>query len=273
LQAGSLELKFANLQGSSKMVHRFAQAPYKVQKPFYPEGEGVVHVVVLHTAGGIVGGDLLKANIELKQDSKVLLTTATAGKVYRSLAEVSQQKIICNLASGSCLEWLPQEMILFNGAIYHQQMQIELAEGAIFLGWDINRYGRTAAGQRYISGNYLSDIEITQAGSPLWIDRQNIIGDIEFIDSPNTLDGHSVTGTLVLLGIKLEGKIWEQLKEIKQIDQNWGFTALPKGLLCRYRGDSTQQAQYLFRQIWAILRPFYLGVNIPAVRVWQNLLF
>ncbi len=268
MQAGSLELRFALLHGSSKILHSLARAPFKIQRPFYPEGEKILHLYILHTAGGIVGGDLLQADIELQERSNVLLTSATACKVYRSLGEVSRQNIVCHLAKGTCLEWLPQETILFNGAIYHQKIQIELSDGAVFFGWDINRYGRTARGERYLSGNYHSNIQVNQNGRPIWIDRQNILGNSDFIDSPNTLNSHSVLGTLVLLGVKIESSILEQLQEIDQY-QSWGLTPLKQGLLCRYRGNSTQDARLLFKQIWAILRPFYLGIGIPNVRIWQ----
>ena len=46
----------------------------------------------------------------------------------------------------ACLEWLPQETILFNGAIYRQDLRVELATGASWLGWEITRFGRSARG-------------------------------------------------------------------------------------------------------------------------------
>ena len=53
---GSLNLVYAQHQGKTQVIHSQVKAPLKVQRPFYPEG-GICHSVVLHTAGGIVGGD------------------------------------------------------------------------------------------------------------------------------------------------------------------------------------------------------------------------
>ncbi|MFP4412959.1 MAG: urease accessory protein UreD, partial [Coleofasciculus sp.] len=54
---GSLELVYADDQSKTRLVRDRITSPLKVQRPFYPEGQGVCHTVVLHTAGGIVGGD------------------------------------------------------------------------------------------------------------------------------------------------------------------------------------------------------------------------
>ncbi len=53
---GSLNLVYAQQQGKTQIIHSQMKAPLKVQRPFYPEG-AVCHSIVLHTAGGIVGGD------------------------------------------------------------------------------------------------------------------------------------------------------------------------------------------------------------------------
>lgn len=51
---GKLELVYAQRQNSTQLMFSHNQAPLKVQRPFYPEGEKICHSVILHTAGGVV---------------------------------------------------------------------------------------------------------------------------------------------------------------------------------------------------------------------------
>ncbi|HEY9831932.1 MAG TPA: hypothetical protein V6D26_15215, partial [Stenomitos sp.] len=62
---GSLQLAYAHDHKGTQLTHAQGQAPLKVQRSFYPEGSAVCHSVVLHTAGGMVGGDSLSQSIHL----------------------------------------------------------------------------------------------------------------------------------------------------------------------------------------------------------------
>ena len=58
----------------------------KVQPPFYPEGDKICDGIILHTAGGVIGGDRLSLEIHLQPHSQVLITTATVNQIYRTKA-------------------------------------------------------------------------------------------------------------------------------------------------------------------------------------------
>lgn len=149
---GKLNLVYADRQGKTQLIYNHQQAPLKVQRPFYPEGEKVCHSVILHTAGGMVGGDRLSSNIHLQPQAQTLITTAAASKIYRSNGLQARQTIQMQVDAGACLEWLPQETILFNDAIYRQDLRVELATGGSWLGWEITRFGRTARGEKFLQG-------------------------------------------------------------------------------------------------------------------------
>ena len=63
---GKLNLVYADRLNSTQLIYSHNQAPLKVQRPFYPEGAKICHSVMLHTAGGVVGGDRLSSNIHLQ---------------------------------------------------------------------------------------------------------------------------------------------------------------------------------------------------------------
>ena len=46
---------------------------------------GRCELPLLHTAGGLVGGDQLSINLTLKRDSRCLITSVAAQKVYGSV--------------------------------------------------------------------------------------------------------------------------------------------------------------------------------------------
>jgi len=287
---GSLNLVYAEQNGTTQLRHNQAQAPLKVQRPFYPEGSEVCHSVILHTAGGIVGGDRLSLNFHLEPNAQALITTAAASKIYRSNGLQARQTIQMQVDAGACLEWLPQETIVFNGAIYRQDLRIELAPGATWLGWEIARFGRSARGERFLQGEWRSHTEVWQQGRPLWIDRQWLPGKEEIFNSPHGLAGQPVVASLAWVGqpvspeiVEKARNLWQQNSEFRRVTPSpphplslspslpslAGVTRLPSGLLCRYRGSSTAEVRNWFTAVWQLLRINFLGRSSCPPRVWQ----
>ncbi len=190
----------------------FTQAPLKVQRPLYPEGPEVCHSVLVHTAGGMVGGDQLTVKTQTYPHSRALITTAAANKIYghggglgTGVAsppplDQTQQTVTITLAPGSCLEWFPQDTIIFSGAQYRQRLRVNLAEGALWCGWEVTRFGRSAGGERFTQGHWRSDLEVWQGDVPLWVDRQQVAGGSLALDSANGLAGQAVVGNMALVG-------------------------------------------------------------------------
>ncbi len=268
---GSLNLVYAQQQGKTQVIHSKMKAPLKVQRPFYPE-DGVCYSVVLHTAGGIVGGDRNSLSFHLQPNAQALITTATASKIYRSNGLLAKQSIQMQVDADACLEWLPQETIVFDGAIYRQDLQVQLAPGAKWLGWEITRVGRTARGERFLHGDWKSHTEVWQLGVPLWIDRQWLPGGEKIIDSPHGLAEFPIVGSLAWIGQSVEPEIVEKARVLfpKHSNSQGGVTRLPMGLLCRYRGSSTTEVRNWFTDVWQLLRSLFLERSICLPRVWQR---
>jgi len=266
---GQLDLRFGYQNGTTQILSSRAQAPLKLQRPFYPEGNTICHSVILHTAGGIVGGDRLSLNLQLEPHAQALITTPAATKVYRSNQIEAQQSVHIQVAEAACLEWLPQEAIIFNQAYYRQDLRVDLAEGASWLGWEITRFGRSARGERFLAGEWRSHTEVWQGNYPLWIDRQWLLGSAATLQNLHGLAGHSVVGTFAWVGQTVQPDL------VNQARQAWtggsadvGVSRLTKGLVCRYRGDSTTAARKWFSTVWQHIRQDYLKRDRCIPRVW-----
>jgi urease accessory protein len=270
---GGLEMTFDYKEKKTWIEKSKSLAPLRVQKPFYPEGDSWVHCVLLHTAGGMVGGDRLNVNLLLKPQTNVLLTTATAAKIYRSL-DTALYTTSIHQQQGSILEWFPQETILFRDSQYFQSLYIELEPDAVCCGWDIYRFGRSARGEIFDRGEWRSRTEVWQNGIPIWIDRQFLQGNQINLQSPNALAGKSVIGSFWLVGLSVDLETMEDLRSTLIdsqliLNEEIGLTRLEAGILVRYRGNSTAIARHIFVLIWGILRKKYGDRPLCIPRVWQ----
>ena len=266
---GSLQLVYAHREDSTHVVSSVARAPLKIQRSLYPEGKTVCHNVILHTAGGVVGGDRLSLDIQLQPHAQALITTASAGKIYRTNGLEARQVTHVAIASGARLEWLPQETIVFEQAVYQQDMRIELASGATWLGWEITRFGRSARGEQFLQGSWRSHTEIWQEGRPLWIDRQWLPGSEASFHGTHGLAGYPVVGSFAFVGQAVEAEFVDKARSL------WtgalgdvGVTRLQSGLLCRYRGPSTTAVRQWFLEVWQLIRLSFLGCSGCIPRVW-----
>jgi urease accessory protein len=272
---GSLNLEYGLRDDATVVLSSKNQAPLKVQRPFYPEGNEVCHSVILHTAGGVVGGDRLSIDLHLQPKTHALITTAAASKIYRSKEILARQNIKIKIEENACLEWLPQPLILFDAANYRQDLIVELAPNSSWLSWEIIRFGRTARGERFLGGKWRSHTEIWRENRPLWIDRQGLDGGEKMLDSPLGLAGCCIAGSLVWLGQPATAEIVETTRNLWQAsggasprDGQAGVTRLPEGILCRYRGNSIADVRNWFMAVWHQLRLSFLGKSSCRPRVW-----
>jgi urease accessory protein len=163
-----LALRYQRRGERTVLAERRHDGPLVVQKPLYPEGDAVCHTIILHPPAGIVGGDELEISCDAAADAQVLLTTPGAGKWYRSAGPWAKQRLSFKVATGACLEWLPQETIVFDGALADMGSQINLSSGATYIGWEILCLGRAGSGERYEHGTCRLHTEIRRDGKLLW---------------------------------------------------------------------------------------------------------
>jgi urease accessory protein len=268
---GQLDLRFDQRNSITTLARSYASAPLKVQRPFYPE-QGICHTVLLHTAGGIVGGDRLSSRLILDPHTQVLVTTAAAAKIYRSNGLTAHQNVEIEVGDDAHLEWLPQESIVFDRALYHQNMRVNLGAGATWCGWEVTRLGRSASGEQFLHGQWRNAIEIWQNDRPLWIERQQLDGSVEQLQSLHGLAAQTIVGTLAMIGVSVEPDLVQQARDLwtgTNAEMVCGVTRVQGGLVCRYRGSDRQEVRRWFMAVWDLVRRRYRDRAICIPRVWQ----
>lgn len=265
-----LALSYARRGVRTVLAHRQHDGPLVVQKPLYPEGDAVCHSIVVHPPAGIVGGDSLTLDAVLADDAHALLTTPGAGKWYRSAGRSARQLLSFDLAPGSCLEWLPQESILFDGAIAAMRTQVRLARSARFIGWDIVCLGRTGSGERFTRGQCRLHMSIVHDGQLAWWERGRIIGASAAQRAAVSLDSHSVSATMIAAGASLDEEHLAASRAVRPREGIAGITPLPNVWIARYLGDSSEAAREYFTALWHIVRPALTGRSATDPRIWRT---
>jgi len=264
----SLALEFSFADQKTRLTGKVHDGPLVVQKPLYPEGDRVCHAIIVHPPGGIAGGDELNLNVNAKQHSSALLTTPGAAKWYRSAGAWARQSL--SFGVRGLLEWLPQETIVFDGALAQAACDVDLAADAGLIGWDIVCLGRTGSGERFRRGSYRFSTQLRREGRLLWLERGRIDGGGKLLDSPAGLGGHPVFGTLFASFPLVEKTILEDMRKQNPVEGKGAVTLLPGVLLARYLGDSTEAARRYFISLWRILRPRLAGLDAVEPRIWQT---
>ena len=263
-----LALDFRFQDRKTTLAKKFHDGPLVVQKPLYPEGRDVCHAIVVHPPGGIAGGDELSLQVNAGKDAATLLTTPGATKWYRSAGPWARQDIA--LAAEGTVEWLPQETIVFSGALAQSAVEIDLAADAALVGWDIVCMGRTGSGERFERGSYRSSIRIRREGRLMWLERGRIDGGGKLLDSPAGLSGQPVFGTLYCCPGTLSQELMTEIRKVEPETGRGAVTRLPGILLARYLGDSSEAARRYFTGLWRILRPVLMGREAVEPRIWRT---
>jgi urease accessory protein len=265
-----LGLEYERRDARTVLSHRRHDGPLVVQKPLYPEGDAVCHTILVHPPGGLAGGDELEVDARVGAAGHVLLTTPAAGKWYRSAGSWARQRVALDCQFASCVEWLPQETIIFDGARANIETNVLLARDAAFIGWEIVCLGRTASGERYTHGECHLFTRIVREGKMLWFERARIPAAGLFCTSPAGLGGRTVFGTLVAAAPLMRSDLVAACRSERAVDGATGVTRLPGVLVARYLGNSSEAARQYFQRLWKRIRPALTGRAAHEPRIWNT---
>jgi len=265
-----LALGFERRAQRTVLARRRHDGPLVVQKPLYPEGDAVCHAIVVHPPAGVAGGDVLECTAQLDAGAQALLTTPGAGKWYRSAGPRAQQRLVFDVGAAACLEWLPQETILFDGARAALDTDVRLAQGARYLGWEILCLGRTGSGERFAHGECRLRTRLRIDGRSVWLERGRIAPDGPLMQAQAGLAGHTVSGTLIAAGAPIDDARLAACRTLTPRRGQGAVTRLPALLVARYLGESGEAARAYFAALWRVLRGPIAGREAVEPRIWRT---
>lgn len=269
--AARLDLTFGRAGGKTAVRDARHSGPLQVQRPFYPEGESVCHVYVLHPPGGVVGGDSLDISVRAETGSHALITTPAAGKFYRSANPYARVRQTLSIETGATVEWLPQEAIVYSGARVKAATRIELEEGARFLGWEVVCLGLPASGWDFVCGDFRQSFEVWRGGEPLLLERGACEGLSEALTASWGLGGRTVFGCLV--STASDPALIERVRSRGRPnpEDELATATVMNGLtVCRYLGRDGFRAMQYFASVWDVLRPALCGRPACPPRIWRT---
>jgi urease accessory protein len=110
--------------------------------------------VLLHlnnVSGGVLAGDRLALEVEVKPGAASQITTTGATRLYRHRAgaKESEQTNRFTVGDGALLEYLPDVVIPYARSRHSQQTEFRLGRGSALLWWEVLAPGRLASGERF----------------------------------------------------------------------------------------------------------------------------
>lgn len=260
-----LDLRYTQL-GERTVLSQQHFGPLRVQRPFFPEG-GVNHTYVLHPPGGMVGDDQLDIQVHVADQSHALITTPGATKAYRNIC--NQSKLSTRLHVDGILEWLPQEMILFDQSRLDSQMHINLGARAKLISWEIQCIGRPSGELPYQQGHARFRTSISNIDGLMLHDNLLLEGGAPIMTAPWGIHGHTAIGVMIAYpaNIALRDQVREQLSASQY---STGVTLLDDLLVVRAMAAQAKDVRALFVSVWQRLRPLLLARNVCSPRIWNT---
>lgn len=148
-------------------------------KALFPRVAGTaLDAVFLNTAGGLTGGDRMQFAIRAGRDSSISVSSQAAERAYRAQAgQTARSDVTIKAATGSCVHWIPQETILFDGAALARRLRVELEQNATALIVEPVIFGREAMGENVNDLQFSDQWRVYRDDKLVFADAVRLMGD------------------------------------------------------------------------------------------------
>lgn len=220
-------------------------------------------VVFLNTSGGVTGGDHLRYALDLDAGAAAVGTTQTAERAYRSTGQAGRIETHLTLGAGATLHWLPQELILFEGASVERNLRVEMPGDATLVMLETLVLGRAAMGETLAQIALQDRREVIRDGKPAMIEAIRLGAEDLASTSAAGLNGAIAVATLSLFSPNAADRLDALRAALPTDTVRAAASAWDGRITARFMAPEA----YPLRK--AVARVLPILTDAPLPRVWQ----
>lgn len=199
---GVLRLRAVPLGGRTVLAETYRSAPFHLTAASYRRGNGTAEVIVQQVSPGLLPGDHVLTEIDVKSGARLVVRGQSATKVYPAPnGGEAQARTVLRVAADAALTYLPGELIPFRDAVYRQETEVDLCPGARLALGETLTPGRVAMGERDAYSVLDLRLCLRLNGRPLLIERARLEPAVRPLRVVGRHGSHGCAGSLYLFGV------------------------------------------------------------------------
>ncbi|OCW55523.1 urease accessory protein UreD [Hoeflea olei] len=257
--SGRLSVKFA--AGESRIDRLFQEGSARLRVPRVAKGMPL-EAVLINTAGGLTGGDLIDWSFEAGEGASMTLATQACEKTYKAQGESEARvSVRLTLRRDSMLAWLPQETILFDRSRLSRTFEVEMAVGSRLLMVEPVVFGRRAMDETVTEALFRDRWRIRRDGRLLHAEEMRLGPDVAAaLRRAAVAGGGTAMATLVMVAPEAEAKL-AAVREL--IGASGGASHMPM----RLAGSAPDETGKLLARIVATDSYQLRKILVPLIRL------
>lgn len=267
----AINLTYQLNQAGEQIYNCYQQEPLRMLFPKMYE-IGIPGAILINTSGGVVGNDRHNINITLAKNTKTLITTQAAEKIYSSYddfnAEISNY---IKIADDSWIEWIPQETILFKGARLKRNLHFDVSDSSEVMAGEILVFGRVSRGEKFNSGFLRDEWAVRLKNNVIWKDILYLQEGITLnaMNHPAGFNGANSYGTFLYISSNAPKQLIKARKFLSCCQTKNYATSFDNLLLIRWLSSDPFQLRKDFTNFWRFWRQHVASLPSKLPRIWD----
>lgn len=201
---GTVRLSFKSRGSQTALDSLYQEGCYKARFP-RADARQPAEAILINTSGGLTDGDFLSCDAAWHPDTRALITTQAAERIYKSRRGVATIRTRLNVGARATACWLPQETILFNEGRLDRTTDVEMSPDASLFAVESMVFGRIGMGEVTCSGHVFDRWRIRVGGKLVFADAVLLddAGDgqlASYLARASITDGASAIATIIYVG-------------------------------------------------------------------------
>ena len=175
---GSLHLVVERVAGRTRIAELECSGPVQVLRCQYLDfsAPDLASVTIASPSGGVLQGDRLRINVEVRPGARLVLDTQSATRLYRMPARPAIIETRFEVRAGGWLEYVPDPYIPFAGSDTTVDTVLAIDESATVMIGEVVAAGRVARGEIFEMTAFRSRVTaIRPSGELLFTDATELV--------------------------------------------------------------------------------------------------